>query len=230
MVRGQLHGQAAQDWMSPARGGQETSTRPKFTGSVVLTLCDPVDCSPTGSSLHEMLQARTLERVAVSSSRGIFPTQGSNPGLFFPQPISLLPPALAGRFFTTSATWEPTGSRRGHKARPHSGGTILAKSFIPFPQFPLLRTRGCHSSQVAITKCPRQGGLNSSSRGWSPGSRCRQGCFLQRPMREALFETLPPAVAGGLLSSCTSFYFTGFKRIPPTPEDSVHGPASICQS
>ena len=89
MVRGQLHGQATQDWMSFARGGQETSTRPKFTGSVVLTLCDPVDCSPTGSSVHEMLQARRLEWVAVSSSRGIFSNQGSNPGLFFFQPRSL---------------------------------------------------------------------------------------------------------------------------------------------
>ena len=30
----------------------------------------PVDCSPPGSSVHEILQARILEWVAVSSSRG----------------------------------------------------------------------------------------------------------------------------------------------------------------
>ena len=35
-----------------------------------LTLCDPVDCSPPGSSVHGTLQARTLERVAISLSRG----------------------------------------------------------------------------------------------------------------------------------------------------------------
>ena len=29
------------------------------------TLCDPMDCSPPGSSVHGILQARTLERVAV---------------------------------------------------------------------------------------------------------------------------------------------------------------------
>ena len=33
-------------------------------------LCDPMDCSPPGSSVHEVLQARVLEWVAISSSRG----------------------------------------------------------------------------------------------------------------------------------------------------------------
>ena len=35
-----------------------------------LTLCDPVDCSPPGSSVHGILQARILERVAISFCRG----------------------------------------------------------------------------------------------------------------------------------------------------------------
>ena len=34
-----------------------------------LTLCDPVDCSPLGSSVHEILQARILEWVAIPFSR-----------------------------------------------------------------------------------------------------------------------------------------------------------------
>ena len=33
------------------------------------TLCNPMDCSPPGSSAHGILQARTLEHVAISSSR-----------------------------------------------------------------------------------------------------------------------------------------------------------------
>ena len=41
-----------------------------------LTLYDPVDCSPPGSSVHGILQARILEWVAVSSSRG-----SSRPGI-----------------------------------------------------------------------------------------------------------------------------------------------------
>ena len=35
-----------------------------------LTLCDPVDRSPPGFSVHEILQARILEWVAISFSRG----------------------------------------------------------------------------------------------------------------------------------------------------------------
>ena len=35
-----------------------------------LTLCDPMDCSPPGSSVLGVSQARILERVAISSSRG----------------------------------------------------------------------------------------------------------------------------------------------------------------
>ena len=35
------------------------------------TLCDPMDCSPSGSSVYEILQARILEWAAISSSRMI---------------------------------------------------------------------------------------------------------------------------------------------------------------
>ena len=42
------------------------------------TLCDPVDCSPQGSSIHGILQARILEWVAISFSRRSSPTQGLN--------------------------------------------------------------------------------------------------------------------------------------------------------
>ena len=34
------------------------------------TLCDPMDCSPPGSSVHGIFQARILEWVAISFSRG----------------------------------------------------------------------------------------------------------------------------------------------------------------
>jgi len=46
-----------------------------------LTLCDPMDCSLPGSSVHGILQARVLEWGAIFLLQGIFPTQGSNPGV-----------------------------------------------------------------------------------------------------------------------------------------------------
>ena len=47
-----------------------------------LTLCDPVDCSPPGSSVRGILQARILEWAAISSSRGFFLTPGLKLCLF----------------------------------------------------------------------------------------------------------------------------------------------------
>ena len=66
----------------------------------VVSLCDPMDCSPPGSSVHEVLQARILEWLP-------FPSPGDlpNPGI---KP-RLSSPALAGRFFTTSTTCEAAG-------------------------------------------------------------------------------------------------------------------------
>ena len=64
------------------------------------TLCNPMDCSTPGSSVHGIPQARILEWVAISSSRG-----SSRPGI---KPTSLASPALAAGFFTTGATWEST--------------------------------------------------------------------------------------------------------------------------
>ena len=43
-----------------------------FSRSVMLTFCNPMDCSPQGSSLHGILQARILEWAAISSFRGSF--------------------------------------------------------------------------------------------------------------------------------------------------------------
>ena len=67
------------------------------------TLCDPIECSLPGSSVRGILQARILEWVAMPSSRDL-----PYPGI---ELVSLMSPALAGGFFTTSATWE---AHRGH--------------------------------------------------------------------------------------------------------------------
>ena len=53
----------------------------------VVSLCGPMVCSPPGSSVHENFQGRILEQVAISFSREIFPTQGSNPCLLLGRQI-----------------------------------------------------------------------------------------------------------------------------------------------
>ena len=84
------------------RGVEPTSY---FSSPVVLsrfntvpTLCNLMDCGPTHSSVHGILQVTMLEWVAMPSS-GDLP----DPGIV---PLSLLSPALAGGFFTTSTAWE----------------------------------------------------------------------------------------------------------------------------
>ena len=63
-----------------------------------LTLCDPVDCSLPGSSVHGVLQARILEWVAILSTRDLPDSRI--------EPASLMSSALAGMFFTASTSWE----------------------------------------------------------------------------------------------------------------------------
>ena len=50
-------------------GKEEVKSESEVTQSCP-ALCDPMDCSPPGSSIHGIFQARILEWVAVSFSRG----------------------------------------------------------------------------------------------------------------------------------------------------------------
>ena len=89
------------------------------------TLCDPVDCSPPGSSVHGILQARTLEWVRDLPNSGL---------------MSPAYPAMAGGFFTTSATWETpslplpflTGSPLPSSARVHPSVRLMTSNSALF--------------------------------------------------------------------------------------------------
>ena len=63
------------------------------------TLCDPMDCSPTCSSVHGIFQARILEWVAIP-----FPEELLNPGT---KPVSTVSPVLTGEFFTITPPGKP---------------------------------------------------------------------------------------------------------------------------
>ena len=86
------------------------------------TLCDPVDCSLPGSSVHGILQARILEWVAISFSRGSSRPRDRTP-------VS----HIGGRRFNLWATREA----------PYPS----AVTFLPSKSFP-----PCRHSQGATTK------------------------------------------------------------------------------
>ena len=62
-----------------------------------IQLCDPVDCSPPGSSIHGILQARILEWVAMPSSRGSYqPRDWTSISCLLHWQVSSLPPSHLG--------------------------------------------------------------------------------------------------------------------------------------
>ena len=86
----------------PSGSGIFVSSLPKVVVVVYLLncvplLCDPMDCSPPGSFVYGISQARTLEWVAISFSKGS-PTQGGD---------LQTQVCLAGKFFTTETPGKP---------------------------------------------------------------------------------------------------------------------------
>ena len=63
-----------------------------------LTLCNPMDCRPPGSSVDGMFPGKNTGEGCISYSRGSSQHRDRT--------HNFVPPALAGSFFTTSATWE----------------------------------------------------------------------------------------------------------------------------
>ena len=77
----------------------------------VRIFCNPMDCSPPGSSVHGILQARILEWVAISFPRGSSP-RGPLPK---DQTWSLESSALTGGFFATEPPGKPLDFLAGIK-------------------------------------------------------------------------------------------------------------------
>ena len=81
-------------WWATVHGVTESwarqSTHPYLIYNIVLVaLCDPMDCSPPGSSVHGILQERILEWVAIPFSRGSSRPRDRTPVY-----------NIAGKFFT----------------------------------------------------------------------------------------------------------------------------------
>ena len=76
-----------------------------------LTLCYPMNCSPPGSSVHGILQARILEWVAISFAMGSSQTRDWT-----------WVSRIAGRFFTIWATREAQTAQATRQLKPVSTG------------------------------------------------------------------------------------------------------------
>ena len=76
----------------------KTTCLPAKSLQLYPTLCDPMDCSPSGSSVRGILKARILQWVAISFSRGSSWLRDGT--------LISLSPVSSGGLFTTSATWE----------------------------------------------------------------------------------------------------------------------------
>ena len=85
-----------------------------FVTQSCMTPCDLMDCSPPDSSVHGILQARILEWVAISFSRGsswpedwaISFSRGSSWPEDWTWIFYVSCRYVAGRFFTTATTWK----------------------------------------------------------------------------------------------------------------------------
>ena len=121
-------------------------TLPVQAWSQCPTLCDPTDCSPPGSSVRGILQARRL--VAVSFSRA-------------PSWIRDGTPALVGGFFTLGATREAGADTPSQRSK----GTSPADTLIPDFKSLRLCNNKClfnfycfdHATQDVRSPLPNQG-------------------------------------------------------------------------
>ena len=98
-----------------------------LVGQSYPTLCDPMGCSWPGSPVHGILQARILEWVAMSSSRG-----SSQPGIESRSPVlkaDSLPSEPPGKPKNTGVG-SPSFSRRSSPSRNQTGVFCIAGRFF----------------------------------------------------------------------------------------------------
>ena len=132
-----------------------------------LTLCDHVGCRQPGSSVHGILQARVLEWVAISFSRGSsWPRDQAHisfiaGGFFTAEPLGKLlhlstlhqKPWVMGLSWWSSG-WESACQCRGHRCDPWSG---------KFPHATEELSSKCHNDWISALE-------PMSHNPWAPGA------------------------------------------------------------
>ena len=96
-----------------------------------LALCDPVDCSPSDLSVHGISQARILEQVVISFSRGSsWPRDGTHG------------PCIGSRFFTA----EPPGKPQEGFENNIEGKNVSSCNSLKVKSFNLIYQQFCTST------------------------------------------------------------------------------------
>ena len=146
-----------------------------------VTLCDPTDCSPPGSSVHGILQARMLEWGCHALLQGTFPTQGSNPRLLC---------LLRGR--RTLQPLNHLGAQRPSPERDAKAGDRLCGlpllQSLPNQAQALLQALGSGGpctlrNRWRRGKSPSGAGTRLSPYLWAHADRLQLPVFLLPPMR-----------------------------------------------
>ena len=86
-----------------------------------LILWNPMDYSTPGSCVYWIFQARILDWAAMPFSRGSSQPRNQTR-------VSLMPPVLAGGFFTTSATWKASMQYPQKEREKRELGSVFRRS------------------------------------------------------------------------------------------------------
>ena len=116
------------------------------------TLCDPIDCSPPGSSVHRIFQARILEWIAISFSR--VSSQPRDQTHVF---------CIADRFFAIWTTREPDKTKEFTFSK-HLKGVFSVNFFL------IVQKRG---NKVYRELCGTEGLDSIPPHTWGVDSRCQ---------------------------------------------------------
>ena len=125
------------------------------------TLCDPMDCSLPGPSVHGILQARILE-CCHALLQGIFPTQGSNPCLLWLLHCRQIPYHWATKNKQTKRdiinkclSGQASVGERGKCSYYLDGMFVLSSEFVTLDKFKMIDIFPWHIMKI-LTKQKRK--------------------------------------------------------------------------
>ena len=145
---------------------------------VVTSSCNPLDCSPPGSSVHGISQARILEWVPISFSRGSS----------WPRDQTCIS-CIAGGFFTTEPTRKPYKgvNMRENWVRVYRNSALFLQLFH---KLKIVYLKICPHNHVGLSLwlSSKQSTCNAGNTGLIPVSGRSPGAGYGNPLRYSFLE------------------------------------------